>query len=62
VLTLASAKERSTGPKADAPGPWRRHGGPGRRGREDDSVPPLVRRGTAAPRWRGPPGCSTAQH
>jgi hypothetical protein len=40
VLTLASAKERSTGPKADAPGPWRRHGGPGRRGREDDSVPP----------------------
>jgi hypothetical protein len=39
VLTLASVKARSTGPKAGAPGLWRQHGGPGRRGREDDSVP-----------------------
>jgi hypothetical protein len=32
VLTLASVKARSTGPKADALGPWHRHGGPRRRG------------------------------
>jgi hypothetical protein len=41
VLTLASVKARSTGPKAGAPGLWRQHGGPGRREREDDSVPPI---------------------
>jgi hypothetical protein len=41
VLTLAGVKARPTGPKADALGPWRRHGRPGRRGREDDNVPPI---------------------
>jgi hypothetical protein len=57
VLTLASVKARSTVLKADALGPWRRHGGPGRRGREDDNVPP-----TGAARYGGEDLLGAARH
>jgi hypothetical protein len=56
---MASMKAWSMGPKAGAPGPWHRHGGPQRRGHDDDGVTP-----TGAARYGGSKAARTswAQH